>query len=602
MSEPLQKIRNLFAGLAKPWRENLTFFFWMILLGLATAWLTVPNYRGARVYDLLFIELFFDVSCLCVVLWAVGRVVRPWLRGFFYIVAYATALVDVYCFHTYDTTLTPTVMILLAETNSREAGEFLQSLFSWNLITGRVGVILLIIVAHVGSSSIIAWLHRRRGVKFFFERTHWIHACQGLLFMAAFLFAGSQVWENKNGVYKLLSAGNIGEIEHLLTEKVHGEMYQPVYRLAFSAYANSLTAQQVDKLKRVVDVAEVDSCSFRSPEIVVIFGESFSRHHSQQYGYWQKTTPRQVEMEQSGRLVKFSDVVSPWNLTSFVFKLMLSTYVVGDSGEWCDYPLFPVLFRKAGYHVTFLTNQFLPKAREAVYDFSGGFFLNDAELSAAQFDVRNERLHRFDEELINDYRRLAPQDSMRGRLTIFQLMGQHVMYAQRSPNNWKLFKKEDYKQSKPHLNNRERRILSDYDNAVLYNDSVVHEICKLFDDREAIVLYVPDHGEECYEGNLHFFCRMHSAEITSRLAHAEFDIPFWIYTTDKYRRRNPDICREIEAAKDKRYMTDALPHLLLYIAGIHTDYYRKEYNILSPEYNEMRPRLLKNTTDYDTLD
>ena len=48
-------------------------------------------------------------------------------------------------------------------------------------------------------------------------------------------------------------------------------------------------------------------------------------------------------------------------------------------------------------------------------------------------------------------------------------------------------------------------------------------------------------------------------------------------------------------------MTDALPHMLLYLAGISTKDYHPEYNILSPKYNEMRPRLLKNTTDYDQL-
>lgn len=40
-------------------------------------------------------------------------------------------------------------------------------------------------------------------------------------------------------------------------------------------------------------------------------------------------------------------------------------------------------------------------------------------------------------------------------------------------------------------------------------------------------------------------------------------------------------------------MTDALPHLLLYLAGIETPTYKEEYNILSPKYNEMRPRILK---------
>ena len=99
-------------------------------------------------------------------------------------------------------------------------------------------------------------------------------------------------------------------------------------------------------------------------------------------------------MKKEGLLVEFTDVVTSWNLTSFVFKHMMSTYVVGEKGDWCDYPLFAQLFRKAGYHTTFLTNEFLPKAKQAVYDFSGGFFLNDPQLSAEQFDARNSELQR----------------------------------------------------------------------------------------------------------------------------------------------------------------------------------------------------------------
>ena len=48
-------------------------------------------------------------------------------------------------------------------------------------------------------------------------------------------------------------------------------------------------------------------------------------------------------------------------------------------------------------------------------------------------------------------------------------------------------------------------------------------------------------------------------------------------------------------------MTDALPHLLLYLAGMETPPYKEEYNILSPKYDEMRPRILKNSADYDKL-
>ena len=114
-------------------------------------------------------------------------------------------------------------------------------------------------------------------------------------------------------------------------------------------------------------------------------------------------------------------------------------------------------------------------------------------------------------------------------------------------------------------------------------------------------IYVPDHGEECYEENRGFICRNHSAEIDWPLAHYEFEIPFWIYCSPKYIRNHRDIYRQIRKAKDKRFMTDALPHLLLYLAGIETPTYKEEYNILSPKYDEMRPRILKNSADYDKL-
>ena len=313
------------------------------------------------------------------------------------------------------------------------------------------------------------------------------------------------------------------------------------------------------------------------------------------------TTPRQIRREKSGLLVPFSDVVAPWNLTSFVFKNVFSLHVVGEKGEWCDYPLFPSLFRKAGYHVTFITNQFLPKAKQAVYDFSGGFFLNHPELSSAMFDSRNSQLYRFDRGLLDDYDKNQKQHNTKHNLIIFHLLGQHVTYKQRYPSDRHHFTADDYAEKRADLDGKQRSILADYDNAILYNDSIVDAIISRFENQEAIIIYMPDHGEECFEGNRGFICRKHSAAIDYDLARYEFEIPFWIFCTHKYAVKHPDIFQEIIAAKHRRYMTDALPHLLLYLAGIHTKDYHPEYNILSPQYNEMRPRILKNTTDYDKL-
>ena len=136
---------------------------------------------------------------------------------------------------------------------------------------------------------------------------------------------------------------------------------------------------------------------------------------------------------------------------------------------------------------------------------------------------------------------------------------------------------------------------------MLYNDSVVDLIVKQFENEDAIVIYMPDHGEECYEENRGIVCRNHSAAIDYPLAKYEFEIPFWIWCSRTYIARHPDIYRQIQNARNRRFMTDALPHLLLYLAGIKTKNYREENNLISPKYNENRPRILKGTTDYDKL-
>lgn len=602
-------IGKVLAAVAEPLRRNCAFAVFMYMLGCITAWATLPDARGARLYDNLYLELFLDVYVLTLILTVLPRKVMIWVRGFFYFALYATAVVDVYCFVKFQSTLTPTMLQLVGETDSRETGEFLRSCVSPDVLLSNVGWVLLLMFVHIISALRLRFPHfiPRRWRELI--KSIWLRACEllrrarpviGTAVLALLVWSVCTSAHNKAATHKLMTGTTIGDVEHTLTEKDHAVLYQPIYRLVFSVYANTLTAKQIDRLVRTASKVQVDSCSFRSPNIVLIIGESYNRHHSSQYGYTMPTTPRQQKLEKQGRLVKYTDVVSPWNLTSFVFKLLFSMYSVGDKGEWCDYPLFPELFRKAGYHVTFLTNQFLPKAKEAVYDFSGGFFLNNPKLSAAQFDTRNTQLHRYDEDLLKDYDELQGQNTDHN-LIIFHLLGQHVQYRQRSPKERKLFRGDDYKELKPNLNARERQTLADYDNAILYNDSVVTEIVKKFENEDAIVIYVPDHGEECYEGDMHFFCRMHSAKIDARLAHAEFDIPMWIWCSRKYIKKRPEVFRQVVNARNRRFMTDALAHMLLYLGGIHAHDYKEQLNLLSPEYNENRPRILKKTTDYDKL-
>lgn len=600
-----------------PLLKNGVFFFAMYALGILCAYLTLPDNKGQDVYDNLWLELFLDVYFACAVLTVIPAKVRRWVSLALYVVLYGVALTDVFCFWKFGSVISPSMLMLVGETDSREAGEFLSTYLSLDVLSSPVAWIMLLFILHslvdlrkplcrllkVDYAKLQARFHF--GFLRFFHRYMLYPEC-GMLVLALLAWSVVTSWGNKRGMARLMTADTIGSIEHILTEPDHGEFYLPIYRLAFSVYSNHLASQQVDKCVAASKRVVVDSCSFRSPTIVLIIGESYSKAHCQLYGYPQKDTPRQRRLERGGWLTKFNDVVSCWNLTSFVFKNVLSMHVVGEKGEWCDYPLFPELFRKAGYQVTFLTNQFLLAAGQAVYDFSGGFFLNDPVLSKAQFDMRNTSLHRFDEGLLSDYDNFLNEGKINlkgNNLIIFHLIGQHVSYNTRYPKDRAKWHADDYKELRPDIagDHYRRRMIAAYDNACLYNDSIVTQIVKRFEDKDAIVVYMPDHGEEIFEPGRDIICRNHSATVDWPLAHYEFEVPFWIWCSRKYAHREPEVFKAIKDAKNRRFMTDALPHMMVWLAGISSKDYNDKYNLLSPNYDESRPRVLKNSVDYDKL-
>ena len=598
---PLKWLGWLWAPIAK----NSAFFVFMFALGwLCTELELMPYYlreRGAKPYELTLPELFLDIYALCVILTLIPRKIRLWVKALLYLLLYGVAIADMFCYVRFESTLTPTMLMLVAETSSREAHEFLSSYLSWDVVTTNVGWILLLILIHIIWSFVRRWLNKIRRRMILPKVNKGImtslQAVLGCVVAWCLYSSISQTWDNKVAMRRLLSCETLGDVEREQNRKDHAKLYVPIYRLVFGIYANTLADQQIEQLEVAGgEKIQVDSCIFRVPDIVLVIGESYNKHHSQLYGYDKPTTPRQVAMAEEGSLVPFSDVVSSWNLTSFVFKHMLSLWAVGDSGAWCDKPLFPEVFRRADYHVTFITNQFLPNAKEAVYDFSGGFFLNDSALNSRLFDERNTALYRYDDGVVKE---LKPSLSYKGCLTILHLMGSHVDYSARYPKTFRQFTPQQY--DRPELTAKQLQTLAHYDNSLLYNDSILKVITNHFADKDAVVIYVPDHGEEVFDSEPYISGRLHNADIDYRLAHNEMEIPFWIWGSPLYRKNHPYGWLAIQAAKDRPLMTDALPHFLLYLGGISTPLYREELNVISPDYNVNRPRILKGVTDYNVL-
>jgi heptose-I-phosphate ethanolaminephosphotransferase len=339
----------------------------------------------------------------------------------------------------------------------------------------------------------------------------------------------------------------------------------------------------------------VDSCSFLSPHIILIIGESYNRHHSSLYGYKYKTTPFQEKRKRMGELVAFSDVISSYNLTNKSFQNMFSMYEYGSSGNWYEYPLFTVLFKKAGYEVSFFSNQFVTDTSISFSDFIEDVFINNPRLSEKQFSFRNNKLFEYDLDLLDDYcKRVGKRQTP--RLSIFHFMGLHVNFKERYPKSFEHFSANQYHDSD--LSSGEKQTIAEYDNAILYNDYVIDSILNKFKEDDAIAIFVPDHGEMVYDG-CHEFGR--SLITDSVRVRAHYDIPFWIWSSKKYRDHHPIVWQQVTQAANRPYMTDQLPHLMLYLGGISCKDYKANHNLIHQSFDTLRHRMIKGEVSYEEV-
>ena len=349
--------------------------------------------------------------------------------------------------------------------------------------------------------------------------------------------------------------------------------------------------EEYDICARYLKEASVDSCAYSSPNIVIIIGESFNKHHSNLYGYGKDTNPL---LSKEKNLYVFQDVVAAYNLTSECFKRFLSMASADDSISWCEAPLFPALLKNAGYHVTFYSNQFTKEAEHDQFNAKAGFFSHPA-IEPYIMDERNHGMFDYDGELLDLYRQHREQlEDHPYNLIFFHLGGQHFPPKMKYPiDRFSHFSASDYA-NRTDLDEDQRQVVAEYDNATRYNDMVVNEIIDMYRKKDAIVIYFSDHGDECYDFRNHTGRTYDFTAMDARAVHCQFDIPFLIYVSDIYKENHPELVQEIEAATDRPFITDDLPHLVLHLAGIGTKWYRPERDLISPLYQNDRPRLINN--------
>ena len=130
---------RLFGLVAEPLRRNTSFFVFMYVLGVVVSVVELPDKTDAKLYDNLWPELLLDLYVVCAMLALLPQRLRRWVRGVVCATAYVVAIADVFCFWKFGSALTPTMLLLVGETNGNEASEFLSTYINASVILSPVG-------------------------------------------------------------------------------------------------------------------------------------------------------------------------------------------------------------------------------------------------------------------------------------------------------------------------------------------------------------------------------------------------------------------------------------------------------------------------------
>ena len=160
-------------------------------------------------------------------------------------------------------------------------------------------------------------------------------------------------------------------------------------------------------------------------------------------------------------------------------------------------------------------------------------------------------------------------------------MGSHASYDRRLPPNWRKFELEP-------TNTKADFERNAYDDTVLYNDYVLTQIFKKFDDTDTLIIYISDHGESVYEKDSKLI-----GHGDGQLNRYMLEIPMIMYGTDTFKENHPELWKKILEAQHRPYMTDDLPHTIMDLLDIRVNGFDASRSIINSQFNSNRNRVIQ---------
>ncbi len=357
------------------------------------------------------------------------------------------------------------------------------------------------------------------------------------------------------------------------------------------------------KLSRRVDISELYSIipNARPPQIiVVIIGESARSDHFSLNGYKRNTNPL---LKNTDNIISFYQAYSCATSTRLSVPCLMTRATQSDHEAMYTETSFIRLFQDAGYYTVWLGNQgtfskndissmISQEAQERI------FFAPTAN-SKRYYDGH---LLKYIEGYVNQHKKL---------LLIIHTNGSHFQYQYRYPRAFAEFKPDCYEEKKPASGNttkfsindyiaamnmthfelvkkflsdgevkkkmikclRKGNLINAYDNSIRYTDWFLHEVFRQLKNRNALAVYVSDHGQSLGERGL--YMHGHEKELSN------WHVPMIWWASDAYINYNSVLWSQLHSKKSENVSHDNIFHSIIGCSGFESDVIDTDLNLCS---------------------
>ena len=293
--------------------------------------------------------------------------------------------------------------------------------------------------------------------------------------------------------------------------------------------------------------------------VVLIIGESLRSDHLGINGYKRNTTP----LLQQEDIISFTNIYSQYTHTNASLPQLMTRADSLHEDRGYEERSFIDLYKTCGFYSVWLANQ--ESANTYVY------FMHECNrLEYVNIDKSSYVFDRWlDESMLplldNDLDSVQQADK---KLIILHTIGSHWYYNSHYSDAFKKYM--PITKSRIISASTLEELVNSYDNTVLYTDFFIHEVINRLRDRNAIMIYLSDHGESLGEDNVW----LHA--VSSPPVHHPACM---VWMSPAYKKNRPEMYDRALQNRTRFFKTDFMFHSMLDAAGIGSPFLKPELSI-----------------------